>query len=137
MIQNSSISIVKFVASLFILAPLAPSFAQSSAPSSELRLVATEFSFSPAAPLIVAGKVVTVVLDNSNGETEHVATFPALGLRIFARAGEISKHDYLFARPGEYEFFCDLPGHAEAGMKGKLSVVSNEGQQVQPDAAKR
>ena len=25
-------------------------------------------------------------------------------------------------QPGEYEFYCSVPGHAEGGMKGKLTV---------------
>jgi uncharacterized cupredoxin-like copper-binding protein len=26
------------------------------------------------------------------------------------------------APPGEYRFFCDIPGHAEAGMEGTLII---------------
>jgi uncharacterized cupredoxin-like copper-binding protein len=27
-----------------------------------------------------------------------------------------------FAKPGEFEFACLIPGHLEAGMKGKIIV---------------
>ena len=37
----------------------------------EVRIVSTEFRFSPATVLVSAGRVVTLVLDNSGAETEH------------------------------------------------------------------
>jgi uncharacterized cupredoxin-like copper-binding protein len=37
-------------------------------------------------------------------------------------AGEIAQRTFIFTRPGEYEFSCDLPGHREAGMEGTLIV---------------
>lgn len=111
---------------IFAPSPLLAQQAQArSAGFLELRLLATEFGFSPAAPRVASGKLVTVILDNSKGETEHGVAFPALGLRIFAKAGEVAKRDFVFDRPGEYEFVCDLPGHMEAGMRGKLSVAAS------------
>ncbi|MGH6835580.1 MAG: cupredoxin domain-containing protein [Methylocella sp.] len=89
----------------------------------EIRIVSTEFRFSPATVLVDAGGAVTLVLDNSGAETEHGLFVPALGFRLQAKAGEIARKDTVFEKPGKYEFICDLPGHREAGMTGKLIVV--------------
>jgi uncharacterized cupredoxin-like copper-binding protein len=131
---------------LYGIAPSSYSYAQTSAvpskpgsvaASSELRIVSTEFKFSQSSKHVLAGRPVTIVLDNSQGETEHLIVARALGLRIFARAGEVVKKDYIFEKPGEFEFICDLPGHLEAGMKGSVSVIASEsGQSKGHDAAK-
>ena len=89
----------------------------------EARIVATEFRFSPATVMVAAGRVVTLVLDNSGAETEHGLLVPALGFRLQVKAGEIPRKNIVFEKPGKYEFTCDLPGHREAGMKGTLIVV--------------
>jgi uncharacterized cupredoxin-like copper-binding protein len=89
----------------------------------EVRIVSTEFRFSPATVLVAAGRTVTLVLDNSGGETEHGLLVPALGFRLQVKAGEIARKNIVFEKPGKYEFTCDLPGHREAGMKGTLIVV--------------
>jgi uncharacterized cupredoxin-like copper-binding protein len=89
----------------------------------EVRIVSTEFRFSPATVLVAAGRVVTLVLDNSGAETEHGLFLPALGFRLQAKAGETARKNTVFEKPGEYEFVCDLPGHHEAGMRGMLLVV--------------
>ena len=96
-------------------------------PADELRIVSKEFAFSVPPARVVAGRPVTVVLDNSHGETEHQLVFAALSLRLSANAGGVTKQVYTFKHPGEYEFVCDLPGHLEAGMKGKLTVGPREG----------
>ena len=108
------------------------------APSAtELRIVSTEFKFSQSSKPVIAGRPVTIVLDNSQGETEHTIAMPALGLRIFARAGGVMKKDHVFEKPGEYEFVCDLPGHMEAGMKGRFSVIASDRREAKGrDAAK-
>jgi uncharacterized cupredoxin-like copper-binding protein len=98
-------------------------------------IASTEFKFSQPSTPIVAGRPVTIVLNNSEGETEHSIVVPALGLHILARAGEVVKKDYTFETPGEYEFVCDLPGHKEAGMKGKLSVITGDGGQAKGHGA--
>ena len=89
----------------------------------EVRIVSTEFRFSPATVLFAAGRPVTLVLDNSGAETEHGLFVPGLGFHLQVKAGEIARKKTVFDKSGIYEFNCDLPGHREAGMKGTLIVV--------------
>jgi hypothetical protein len=63
----------------------------SSPPADELRIVSKEFSFSIPPTRVAAGRSVTVVLDNSQGETEHRVVFTRLGLRLSATAGGVTK----------------------------------------------
>jgi plastocyanin len=61
-----------------------------------------------------------LVLDNSQAETEHGIKMPAFGFYLIAKGGQVTRKTFIFDKPGE--FMCDLPGHQEAGMKGKLTV---------------
>jgi plastocyanin len=88
----------------------------------EVRIVSTEFKFAPATVRVTARRSVTLVLDNSQAETEHGINLPASGFYLKARAGQVTRKTVTFDETGEYEFMCDLPGHQEAGMKGKLIV---------------
>jgi plastocyanin len=97
--------------------------AERSPSAEEVRIISTEFAFSVSPARIPAGRAVTIVLDNSQGETEHQIEFPGLGLRMFAAAGSSAKQTFTFEKTGDYEFVCNLPGHLEAGMKNKLTVV--------------
>ena len=76
----------------------------------------------PAKVRVIAGRAVTLILDNSGGETEHGLFLPAFNFRLQAKAGEVARQSFVFEKPGEYDFVCDLPGHREAGMKGTLTV---------------
>ena len=88
----------------------------------EVRIVSTEFAFAPAKVMVIAGRSVMLVLDNSGAETEHDLVVSAYGFRMQARAGETARKSTVFEKPGEYEYSCDLPGHRDAGMKGTLIV---------------
>ena len=88
----------------------------------EVRIVSTEFGYAPANVMVIAGRAVTLVLDNSGAETEHDLVVSAYGFRLQARAGETARKSTVFEKPGEYEYSCDLPGHRDAGMKGTLIV---------------
>jgi plastocyanin len=88
----------------------------------EVRIVSTEFGYAPAKVIVIAGRAVTLVLDNSGAETEHDLVVSAYGFRMQARAGETARKCTVFEKPGEYEYSCDLPGHRDAGMKGTLIV---------------
>ncbi|MBO0733298.1 MAG: cupredoxin domain-containing protein [Methylocapsa sp.] len=103
--------------------------AQTAAPAAnaaapgEITIIATEFKYTPAKVWAAAGRPVTLVLDNSRAETEHGIVIPAFELRLVAKPGEVTRATAVFDKPGEYEFSCDLPGHREAGMTGKLIVT--------------
>ena len=99
--------------------------ASNEAKSLEVIIVSTEFKYVPAKVRVPAGHPITLVLDNSEGETEHRLFLPAFGFRLEAKAGEIARKTIVFAKSGEYEFNCDLPGHREAGMKGTMIVGSS------------
>ncbi len=88
----------------------------------EVWVASTEFKFVPATVRVSTGRSVTLVLDNSQAETEHGIKLPAFGFYLIARGGQVTRKTFIFDKPGEYEFMCDLPGHQEAGMKGKLIV---------------
>ena len=88
----------------------------------EVWVASTEFKFVPATVRVIAGRSITLVLDNSQAETEHGIKLPAFGFYLIARGGQVTRKTFIFDKPGEFEFMCDLPGHQEAGMKGKLIV---------------
>jgi plastocyanin len=88
----------------------------------EIKIISTEFKYSPAKVWVAPGRQVTLILDNSGAETEHGIIIPAFGFRLTAAAGEIVRKTAVFDTPGDYEFSCDLPGHREMGMKGTLIV---------------
>jgi uncharacterized cupredoxin-like copper-binding protein len=114
------------IAALAVLAAGAQADA-TSAPRGEtgpvvVKNISTEFRFLPAKLWVVAGRPVTLVLDNSGAETEHDILVPAFGFHLVAMAGEIKQKTTVFDKPGEFEFICHFPGHREAGMKGMLIV---------------
>ncbi|MBI4362938.1 MAG: nitrite reductase, copper-containing [Euryarchaeota archaeon] len=57
---------------------------------------------------------------------EHLRGYaPTTGLvvGVDARVGERSESDIIDLRPGTYEMGCHIPGHYEAGMKGRVIVT--------------
>jgi plastocyanin len=79
----------------------------------EVWAASTEFKFVPATVRVIAGRSVTLVLDNSQAETEHGIKMPAFGFYLIAKGGQVTRKTFIFDKPGEYEFMCDLPGHQE------------------------
>jgi mono/diheme cytochrome c family protein len=71
-----------------------------------------------------AGPVV-VEMPNASGVTHNIAiqlgkTGPVLGASPFTSKGTVSVKVTL--KPGTYAFFCQVPGHRQAGMEGTLTV---------------
>ena len=63
-----------------------------------------------------------LTLQNS-GVVEHDVTIPSAGFSLLARAGQTVTGDFTFDKPGVFDFFCSIPGHKDAGMKGTLTVL--------------
>lgn len=98
--------------------------------------------FEPDEIRLKAGEPVVLDLDNGDGSTLHdftVDEMPVMdvdegmgaehemdeemtALHMAVDAGDKGKIAFTPKEPGEYEFYCSVTGHAQAGMIGKLIV---------------
>jgi uncharacterized cupredoxin-like copper-binding protein len=90
-------------------------------PSAEVTLEAVDLAFKPSDLVIVANTPVTVTVHN-DGVALHNFSVDALGISVDVLPGE-TKTVKINAPAGEYEFYCDVPGHKQAGMVGRLYIV--------------
>ena len=114
----------------------------------EITVEATDFTYDPVSITVPAGQPVTLTLKNT-GKVEHdfvidninVANVeasdsgpaehhqmsqPEYDLHFFAKARETAVLQFTAMEPGEYEIFCSIEGHKEAGMIGELIVAAEE-----------
>jgi uncharacterized cupredoxin-like copper-binding protein len=98
---------------------------------------AAEFAYSPSTIRVPAGRPVRLVLENA-GLIEHdltVVRLPATEVRtgggIHSHKDEVAAHaaagkrawvEFTPTEQGTYDVECTVPGHKDAGMKGKLVV---------------
>ncbi len=111
----------------------------------EVTLKAIDINYEPKTIEVVAGQPVKLTLMNT-GVLEHdfnvltidVKDVKATGgeqaahnmsgmgskavLHIAAPAGDSAVLEFTPTTPGLYEFFCDVPGHKDAGAVGQLIV---------------
>lgn len=80
-----------------------------------------DIAFDPVEITIAAGTDVTVNLTNL-GNLPHSFVVPDLGVNSGVFDSGQNGMATINAEPGEYQFICDVPGHAEAGMVGVLIV---------------
>lgn len=79
-----------------------------------------DIDWNPNEVTIPADTDVTVSVPNT-GATLHTFVVEALGIKLEIAPGE-TKEVVINAPAGTYEFICDVPGHAPAGMVGTLTV---------------
>ncbi|MFT4039549.1 MAG: cupredoxin domain-containing protein, partial [Thermomicrobiales bacterium] len=76
--------------------------------------------FEPKEITIPANTDVTFTLPN-DGVSSHDFSIDALGVEVALPPGE-TQTVVINAAPGSYEYYCNVPGHKEAGMVGTLVV---------------
>ena len=88
---------------------------------------ASEFGYETATTEVEAGHGFTIMLHN-DGVLEHDITFEGLEDQggIHLQPGEDSMATFTINEPGEYTYYCTVPGHREAGMTGLLTVVADD-----------
>jgi plastocyanin len=91
--------------------------------ATEVRLATSEWKFAPDTLKVPVGKPVTLVLENK-GMIEHDVKADVLGVHVHANPRQTSRQTLTFDKPGTYDYECSIPGHKEAGMKGKIVVGS-------------
>ncbi len=90
-------------------------------------VIGNEFGYSPVSFSIEAGHAFTVMLHNE-GALEHDITiegFEEMG-GIHLIAGEDGMNTFAIEEPGEYTYYCTVPGHREAGMTGTLVIAADD-----------
>lgn len=114
-------------------------------PASTTAITMRDVAFSPTAVSVPAGKTARLTFSNSasqvhdftvermtvgtvrmqGGMTQdhnmvQMSTAPAMHIAV--AGGKSATLDFQPATPGDYEFYCSVPGHREAGMRGTLHV---------------
>lgn len=84
-------------------------------------VTATDLAFDPTAITVDAGDRVNLRLVN-RGQVFHDLTIPDLDVTLAAEPGETVTAGITVDTPGTHEFLCTVPGHADAGMRGTLTV---------------
>lgn len=146
--EKTLILILLLLGSLFLAACASADPAEETTDPKEVVLIAEDITYNQNQIEVEAGRPVHLTLDNQ-GLLEHdfsVAEIPLLGevkmtmshdetmahdmdhmaaqpdLHVAALAGRSSSIEFTPATAGEYEYFCTVPGHREAGMAGTIIV---------------
>ena len=90
-------------------------------PGLTINVVGKEFSFDPAKLTLKAGEASTIILKNT-GSIEHDFTVEDLGFKLTVPGGNTREKVLKIDKPGNYQFYCSVAGHKDAGMKGELTV---------------
>jgi uncharacterized cupredoxin-like copper-binding protein len=109
--------------------PMASPGASPVSASTSVTLEMVDIAFNPTEFTVPANTDVTVTLMNSGAQghnfsvTDHnqTAGLPNLGISVNVDAGQTGTAT-VNAPPGDYYFYCDVPGHEQAGMHGIMHV---------------
>lgn len=94
---------------------------QPYASAPKVEITAGDLWFEPTEADIEAGQPTNLALRNT-GQVFHDLTVPELDVMLDADAGDSVTAGVRVDEPGTYEFLCTVPGHADAGMRGTLTV---------------
>lgn len=80
------------------------------------------FKFSPATLTADAGQTLNVTLNNT-GVLEHNFVIDEFNVSLGpVPAGQTASGSFTPNAAGSYIYYCNVPGHREAGMEGTLTV---------------
>jgi len=99
-------------------------------PRGAIQVTMTEYKFTPSNLELKSGTA-TFYLVNSGSQQHDMVIADASG-KVVARselvyAGNTSNFTISNLASGTYVIYCDVPGHKESGMVGKLTVNSATG----------
>jgi uncharacterized cupredoxin-like copper-binding protein len=93
---------------------------ETAAAAMSVDVVSHDIFFEPSEVTIPANTDVTVNLPNE-GVTPHNFSIDTLGIDVDIAPGA-TEQVVINAPAGEYEYYCNVPGHKQAGMVGTLIV---------------
>ena len=85
--------------------------------------VQNEFAFTPGEVTVPVEQPVKLTVTN-RGKVDHDFHIEAIGvtIRSLIPSGKSATVDFTPTKRGSFEFFCEVSGHKEAGMKGAFIV---------------
>jgi uncharacterized cupredoxin-like copper-binding protein len=94
-------------------------------PAGSIKVTMTEYKFDPGDINAPAGKVVFYLVNA--GTISHDMVIAKADGTIVTRSDLVSAGDEFVFNvdnivAGSYKIYCDQPGHADAGMKGTLTI---------------
>lgn len=84
---------------------------------------AGDFWFQPETFALAVDETVNLVVGNE-GRVYHDLTIDDLDMTLSIDSGGSASGSIRFPTPGTYRFYCSVPGHAEAGMRGDIVVTT-------------
>lgn len=81
-----------------------------------------DLRFSPSSLTAKVGEALNVTVRNTD-EVVHDMTIPAFGVHAVVQPGQSVTFGIRAASAGTYPFLCTVAGHAQAGMRGVLTVT--------------
>jgi uncharacterized cupredoxin-like copper-binding protein len=102
---------------------LTPSQAPSStAQMQKVTVEASEFAFTPSTFTLKKGQPAEIIFKNA-GAFPHNLTISDLNVKTKTiQPGEQDTIQFTPDKTGQFGFLCTVPGHADKGMKGTLTV---------------
>lgn len=88
--------------------------------STQERIVASEFSFTPKTIVAPSGQIQFLV--TNRGSIEHSLVIDALKIKSGLIKPGKTVTITATAKPGAYVVYCDVPGHKDIGMIGQLTI---------------
>ena len=113
-----------------------------SSPTTELNVTMTDFQFSPNQFTVPAGQEITLSANNNGGVIHNFVIMqkgtsagteftdedlPNVYWQVDIAPGGSTETSFVApSEPGDYEVVCKTPGHVQAGMIAKLTVVASD-----------
>lgn len=93
---------------------------ESVIPAQTVSVKAFSFGFSPSTIKLTKDQRVTLELTSL--DVAHTFTVDELGIDMKVQGGETTSIEFNPKELGEFEFYCSIPGHKEAGMVGTIMI---------------
>ncbi len=85
-------------------------------------MTATEFKYDPSVINASPGQTINLTVKNI-GSVQHTWVLDQGNIKMTIDPGKSETKTFTApTAPGTYQFYCDEPGHKEAGMVGQLIV---------------
>lgn len=87
-----------------------------------IEIEATEFTFEPSSIEVEQGETVRLKLVNAGNISHNLHLHGVEAKTETVQAGNSDTIEFTAQDSGTVRFFCNVPGHKQAGMKGRVLV---------------